>query len=254
MAIKRQVVLIFLIFLFILYSSMCMADEVIFKNQKASQTGVVVHEDDKSVTIKFPRGEIQSISGSEDKAGVPDSDKVVWEENKDYIVLRIPRSSIQSQSQEDREIESGGTHTEALSGKITESHLTKIPEPGTDINEHQKLFAEEMGRVEGVVLWRDKPLQKGSVKIILEKYTGYSQAALKKQYITEKNSSTGEIALETESDSLGRYNFNEVPPGFYRLYWMPDKGTEWIHRLRESPDFEVVPGKLTIGNIPEKKK
>jgi hypothetical protein len=254
MASKRRCPTIFFLLLIGMLSNTCTADEVVFKNQKASQTGMVVQEDPQSVTIRFPREVIQSLTHNDNNGVSTLPDKVVWEENEDYIVLRIPRSSIQTQSQQGQEVEGNGNGTELLSNKIAESRSTKIPESRADLNEHQKLLAEEMGRVEGVVLWRDKPLQKGRVKIILEKYTGYSEAALKKQYITEKNSSTGEIALETESDSLGRYTFNEVPPGFYRLYWMPDKGTEWIHRLRESPDFEVVPGKLTIGNIPEKKK
>jgi hypothetical protein len=254
MAVKRQVALIFLIFLLSLHSSVCLADEVMFKNQKTSQTGVVVQEDDKSVTIKFPREEIQSITANSNKDGSNISDKVAWEEDKDYVVLRIPRSIIQTQSKQASQIVDNRVHNEIYSEKIAEPEAAKIPEPKVEVNEHQKLFNEEMGRVEGVILWRDKPLQKGRVKIVLEQYTGFSTAALKKQFITEKSSATGEIALETETDSMGRYAFNETPPGFYRLYWMPDGGTEWIHRLRDRPDLEVVSGKLTTGNIPEKKK
>lgn len=35
---------------------------------------------------------------------------------------------------------------------------------------------------------------------------------------------------------------------------MTDAKTGWVHRMREKPDFEVIAGKLTIINIPEKKK
>jgi hypothetical protein len=256
MAMKRQSapIPIFLILLFSLCPSMCIADEVLFKNQKASQTGVVVQEDPQSVTIRFPRDEIQSITGNGNKGAAPYSDKVIWEEEKDYIVLKIPRSSIMSQTQQGRQMEGNEAGPEVPSEKAVESGSSKIYEPKVDMSEEQKLLAEEMGRVEGVILWRDKPLQEGKVKIILEKYTGYSAAALKKRYITEKNSSADEIVLETKADSNGRYIFNEAPPGFYRLYWMPENGTDWIHRLRESPDFEVVSGTVTTENIPEKKK
>jgi hypothetical protein len=46
----------------------------------------------------------------------------------------------------------------------------------------------------------------------------------------------------------------KVPPGQYRLYWMLDTETGWVHRMREKPDFEVIASKLTIQNIPEKRK
>jgi protocatechuate 3,4-dioxygenase beta subunit len=70
----------------------------------------------------------------------------------------------------------------------------------------------------------------------------------------EKGSSESDqgISLSTQTDSQGRYNFDKVPPGSYRLYWWPDFKTGWIHRLREKPDFEVLSGKLTIQDIPEK--
>ena len=59
------------------------------------------------------------------------------------------------------------------------------------------------------------------------------------------------ISLNTQTDDKGRYAFEKVPPGTYRLYWWPDFKTGWVHRLREKPDFEVLSGKLTILNIPE---
>ncbi len=69
----------------------------------------------------------------------------------------------------------------------------------------------------------------------------------------EKGSSDTDqgISLTTQTDSQGRYSYEKVPPGTYRIYWWPDFKTGWVHRLREKPDFEVLSGKLTILNIPE---
>jgi hypothetical protein len=40
-----------------------------------------------------------------------------------------------------------------------------------------------MGRVEGVIAWQGKPLKNAKVKIVLESYTGFSIAALKKMLL-----------------------------------------------------------------------
>jgi len=117
------------------------------------------------------------------------------------------------------------------------------------------LLREETGSVEGVILWQGEPLRNREVKIVLERYIGFSLAALKEWFSANKwESPQGEMALETRTDSHGRYVFHETPPGYYRLYWMPDKNTGWIHRLREKPDIEVTTGNLTVENVPEKKK
>ncbi len=95
----------------------------------------------------------------------------------------------------------------------------------------------------------------GKVRIELENYTGVSLASVKKMLSEEVKESTVSdqgIFLATQTDSKGRYTFEKVPPGSYRFYWWPDFKTGWVHRLREKPDFEVLSGKLTIQDIPEK--
>ena len=60
--------------------------------------------------------------------------------------------------------------------------------------------------------------------------------------------------FETGTDDAGRYRFERVPPGDYLLYWMPGGETGWLRRLREKPDLEVVPGRVTVLNIPADRK
>ncbi len=132
---------------------------------------------------------------------------------------------------------------------------SSVSEPSKASTVHEQLLKEELGRVEGVILWQGKPLAKGKVRIELEKYTGVSWASVKKMFSEngkESYESDQGVFFSTETDSQGRYAFQKVPPGTYRLYWWPDFKTGWVHRLREKPDFEVTSGRLTTQNIPEK--
>jgi hypothetical protein len=268
---KRSIELVFLISLFCLISIPSFADEILFQNQKGLQTGVVVGEDNQSVTIRFPKKAIKSITRSMDEASPPPSDKVIWQEGKEYLILKIPRRSIQVLPQETLAGAPPAKQEPALSGLSQKGAEPLQPEeppeksgiPGTakisnsptTVSAQQELLKEEMGSVEGVIMWRGKPLQNREVKIVLERYTGFSLAALKKWFAGDKeDSSQSGVILETRSDSQGRYIFHQVPPGYYRLYWMPDADTGWIRRLREKPDIEVVSGSLTVKNVPEKKK
>ena len=114
-----------------------------------------------------------------------------------------------------------------------------------------RLTDEEMGAVEGVILWRGRPLNHGKVRIVLTEYTGFSVASLQRWVRDSPDGPSGrEVTLVTVTDGQGRYRFDKAPPGLYRLYWMPDEATGWIHRMRDVPDFEILPGRLTVQNIP----
>jgi hypothetical protein len=230
-----------------LFAFPCFADEILFQNQKSPQTGVVVGEDDQSVTIRFPKEAIKSVTKSKKEPSAPFSSHVIWEEGKDYLILKIPRSSIQVITKK--------TVTPAPSMK-QESASPEYPSGApANMNTQQDLLKEEMGSAEGVIMWQKKPLKNRPVKIVLERYTGFSRAALEKWFAGDKGEFPKDgIVLKTQTDSRGHYIFHEAPPGYYRLYWMPDDKTGWIRRLREKPDIEVTTGNLTVENVPEKKK
>ncbi len=271
MTVKRRTGMVFVIILFCLFTLPCLADEIQFQNQKASQTGVVVREDNQSITIRFPKSAIKSVKKTVDDSSTALSGKVIWEEGKDYLILRIPRRSIEivpqktqtpapTMKQESASTDLSQKDEKAVPfvgppesiGKTGTEHFSGFP---TNMNAHQELLKEEMGSVEGVILWQNEPLKNRKVKIVLERYTGFSLAALEKWFSDDrKKSLKNGIVLETQTDSNGRYIFHEAPPGYYRLYWMPDAKTGWIRRLREKPDIEVTSGNLTVENVPEKKK
>ncbi len=232
-------------FMVISLFSTCYAEEIIFKDEKGVQTGTVLEEDEKTVTIRFPRKSIKSI--------VRGQEEVSSAEKNQYL-----KTALSTELQFQKQLEGLQERIERLEKNLQEDKKAGVlptpPGPSRNVAAYKQILQEEMGRVEGVILWKGKPLVNGSVKIVLERYTGFSFASLQKMFLGDKEKSSNQIILKTETDSQGRYVFEKVPPGQYRLYWMPDTETGWVHRMREKPDFEVITGELTIKNVPEKKK
>jgi hypothetical protein len=264
----RHTGLAWAVVLICLFSFPSFGDEILFQNQKGPQTGVVVGEDDHSVTIRFRREMIKSITKGAEESPPVVSGKVIWQEGKDYVMLKIPRGSIQvvpqtsetvspplktePLSSDTYQIDDGrGGPTRELPEKIGTAGIARGQIPARSMNTQHELLREEMGSVQGMIMWQGKPLQNSKVKIVLETYTGFSLAALKRLFAKDMGK-TDEITLDTQTDAKGHYVFAEVPPGAYRLYWMPDVKAGWIHRLREKPDLEVTSGSRTVANIPEK--
>ncbi len=94
-----------------------------------------------------------------------------------------------------------------------------------------------LGRVEGRILRSGAPLSECQVKLqMLEKggmlAKGYRPVA-------------GALELETVTDKSGLYQFDDVSPGMYKLYWKPPSETSWVRRFKMEPDVIVEAGKLT---------
>ncbi len=51
--------------------------------------------------------------------------------------------------------------------------------------------------------------------------------------------------LATVTDEQGEYHFDDVPPGSYKLTWLPQGQRRWIRRIAMSPDVKVHPGEVT---------
>lgn len=273
--------------------SPCYADEIIFKGQEGEEIGSVLQIDGQSVTVRFPRESIQSIIMGREGVSHPEKDKIIFKDQKGVqtgtvlqideqsATIRFPKETIQSiiMSREgvsypekkdsvrtvtptDLELQERIKEVEERIGGLEEdlreekkAGVSPKPGPSTNVAVQEQLLQEEMGRVQGVILWRGKALSNGRAKIVLQKYTGFSLASLKRMFEKEKGEpSQEEITLVAETDSQGRYAFSKVPPGYYRLFWLPQGESDWYHRFRDRPDFEVIPGQITIQNIPEKEK
>jgi hypothetical protein len=271
----------------ILLGSTSYADEITFKDENIAKLGTVLKMDTESVTIRFPRESIQTvIMGRKGVSSSQKADEITFEDENiaklgtvlkidtENVTIRFPRESIESivTSQEGLSSpqEKEGLMAVPLAAPQPQEGIKKheqnvkeekkvggsgTPDSSKISSAHEQLLQEEMGRVQGVILWQGKPLSNGQAKIVLEKYTGFSMASLKRMFEKEEGKPLQEgITLVAKTDSQGRYAFSKVPPGYYRLYWLPQGGSDWYRRFRDRPDFEVISGQLTIQDIPEKKK
>lgn len=234
------------LFLFLFLVSPCYADEVFLRDREQALSGTVLKEDEGSVTIRIPKEAVRSI--------VRNGVRTLAEED---ISLK-GETKRESEADLNEKVEQLQRRIERLESnleKLEEKDASSAPAVSKQGAVTEQLLREEMGRVEGTILWQEKPLDRKEVKIVLTRYTGFSLSSLKKMYARDReNSSDQEISFVTKSDAQGRYHFENVPPGQYRLHWRPGSDMDWVHRMREKPDFEVFSGKLTIQNIPDKQQ
>lgn len=93
----------------------------------------------------------------------------------------------------------------------------------------------KLGSVEGKIFQSGKPLKDCPVKLIMMEKVGF----LTKEYHTVEGASE----IESVTDDHGVYHFTNIPPGQYKMYWMPPSETGWVRRLKMNPDVVVESGK-----------
>jgi hypothetical protein len=195
------------------------ADEIRFRSRDGAQSGTVLEENGRTVTVRFPREAIESIRRS---TGEPEGE-----------AKREPAHGLEERVRD-------------LERKVGVLPASGTPAPGR----------EAEGRVEGVIRWKDRPLSRGRVMIVLAKVAGLPPESREKAKAGVAGAPGGGKGdkFETETDAAGRYRFERVPPGEYLFYWMPSPETGWIRRLRDKPDLEVTAGGVAVLNIPADKK
>ncbi|MEE9584146.1 MAG: hypothetical protein V3W51_01590 [Candidatus Brocadiales bacterium] len=103
--------------------------------------------------------------------------------------------------------------------------------------EEDTLISENTGRVEGIITQSKVPLPGCKVKIVML----VGKSSFIGRFVPVKDADE----LETVTDENGRYVFQDVLPGAYKLFWMPPWEDGWIRRMRMEPDVFVEPGETT---------
>ncbi len=108
-----------------------------------------------------------------------------------------------------------------------------------DREQNSVILSNEKGALTGSVLYKEKPLPKCEIKIYrLEPGRGlFSRKFKLAEY------------FETMTDNEGRYTFQDLRPGAYKLYWKKNISDEWKRRIELEPDAIVEIGQKTFAPI-----
>ncbi len=204
----------------ILFSSLggglCLADQIyVRQNAEGVLEGKVIEESEGSFLIRVPKTQILRIEKAGGLAQSVSSD-VYIERSMEQKLLRL-----------EKEFE------EFKSGRVYD----------------QKTIAAEVreassGKVRGKVAWSGNPLADCDVR--LSKLPDFSMAGFRP--FSGDASVSGKSEFVARTDNHGRYFFNGLPPGSYRIAWRPVGHTEFVRRFKSGPDI-----KLSAGDVVEYK-
>ncbi len=194
-------------------------DRVSFGSEEVSCK--IMDMGESTMVLEFPREEVASVRvffQRERGVGAPETD--VSSSGKSELTKKDTQggpASLQELKEE-------------LKKELKEELTTEKKE------EEKAAVAQSTGRVEGRVTRGGNPLPGCKVKIVLMARKG---SFLFKSYGSQADAPE----FETETDREGRYVFQEVPAGDYKLYWRPPWENSWIRRMKMEPDVFVQAGK-----------
>ncbi len=246
-------------------------DSILFKGQGREISAKVTELRPDYITAIISKDDVTSIISMEDKEGYLDklffgSEKVnckikSMDMEKNIMVVEIPRKEIASVSVFLRK--EHGVRVPSLSNADDVPPDSKQGSPKTGgepggysslqglkselkkelkeemiaekRNEDRVLMEQNTGRVEGKIIHGGEPLPNCKVKLVLMVKKGMP--------LFSGYSSKDAPEFETETDEEGRYVFQGVSAGDYKIYWKPLLQDSWIRRMKVEPDVFVVAGK-----------
>jgi len=187
-----------------------------------------------SITLKIPRVKVSSI-----QIDFPDDEyDIDYKKTSSLNSPMVEKSyspvdtdGFKKQIKEEliEEFEEKQKNVDVIIKEKIQDNLTLEFEKKQKIKE-EKYDLENYGKVSGRMLNRGNHLPGCQVKItLLEKWGLFG------------NPGEG-IRFETITEEDGRYFFEKVPPGGYKLYWKPPNETSWIRSIKMEPDFFVEIG------------
>ncbi len=188
-----------------------------------------------SITLQIPRERVAAIQiafpGTEQDTASDQGDANVRSAQPSVDVERlkeriIDELSLKFEKRQEAQLETQQDDDIAIEERIKE-------ELRAEFEDKERTYeAENYGRVAGRMLFKGKPLPGCQVKIImLEKWGifGIPKKGLEFEAITDEN---------------GRYLFDKVSPGGYKIYWKKPGESSWIRRMQMGPYIYLEAGGL----------
>lgn len=242
---------------FIVLTSFCVstyADIITLKNANQDVELKVLGIADEHITAAIPSKAIKTlVKQFSDIKSYPDvlfmiSPGVtvvcrVKEVTEDTVQILIPTSMISSLKMGFQP--SVKPETDASSSRISDKpkevvgDVKAFPREKTGAEKNSRLpvaMDSKLGNVQGKIFQNGKPLKNCQVKLVVMEKVGF----LTKEYHTVEGASE----IESVTDDHGVYHFANIPPGRYKMYWLPPSETGWVRRLKMDPDVVVESGKL----------
>ena len=134
--------------------------------------------------------------------------------------------------------------------KIQDQVQTQVQEIASELPDTAKRSiqwqAVPIGSAEGHILRNDQGLAGCKVKLT---------RILKPKSVVEMFNTIREGAeFTTVTDEQGKYVFEKLPVGAYKLKWQLPDDTGWIRRLRDKPDAIITEGQTAILNSVETRR
>ncbi len=124
--------------------------------------------------------------------------------------------------------------TEELKEQIKKELMATLQEEKKE--EETKILLENTGKITGKILRHGKPYPNCEIMIV---------AIEEQRVLFQKKIKRGE-QLVTVTDEYGKYYYDHVNPGTYKLFWKPHYEKSWIRRLDMKPDIFVTPGRTAF--------
>ena len=186
-----------------------------------------------SITLQIPRERVAAIqiafpgSGQDTASGQGDAGVRSAQPSVDVERLKEQIKDelrFEFEKRQEAQLETQQEDSIAIEERIKEELMAEFED------KERAYDAENCGKVTGRMLAKGKPLPGCHVKIqMLEKWGIFG------------NPKKG-LRFETITDENGRYLFEKVQPGGYKIYWKPPGGSSWIRSIKMEPDIFVEAG------------
>ncbi|MGR3219739.1 MAG: hypothetical protein ACUZ8H_07985 [Candidatus Anammoxibacter sp.] len=101
-------------------------------------------------------------------------------------------------------------------------------------NTERVRFDSNKGRIKGRFLYSGNALDSCKVRLV----------KLRKEGLVYYKDTVAAETIESSTDGRGVYAFNNITPGYYKLYWKPPTESSWIRRVSMEPDVIVTAGEI----------